>query len=190
MSNRRSKYSIFTPRWLGDAAWEVVHCLFASSGESMGGFIAFGDLSVGLLILAIRACNYPFRGSLKSLRKLSAPLILIFYCVPFLAHIEPADASIVKCQKWHMKKPRNLVGAQLQKIRLETGVSQTELAAISQRKGWDISRNIIAKIESRSRCVSDFEAVLLAESLKVPVSALFPSQRIWLANRSHFVDVR
>jgi transcriptional regulator with XRE-family HTH domain len=86
-----------------------------------------------------------------------------------------------------MKKPRNLIGGQLQKIRLERGVSQMELAAINQRKGWNISRYTIAKIESRSRCVSDFELTLLAESLKIPVSALFPSQRIWLASRKHFV---
>ena len=62
-----------------------------------------------------------------------------------------------------------------------------ELAAICQRKGWNISRFTIAKIESRSRCVADFELILIAESLKIPVFALFPSQRIWLASRNHFV---
>jgi len=86
-----------------------------------------------------------------------------------------------------MKKPRNLIGGQLQKIRLEMGVSQMELAAISQRKGWNISRFTIAKIESRSRRVADFELLLLAESLKIPAASLFPSQRIWLAARDHFV---
>jgi len=86
-----------------------------------------------------------------------------------------------------MKKPRNLVGGQLQKIRLEKGISQTELSAISQRKGWDISRNIIAKIESRSRCVTDFELILLAELLQIQVTDLFPQQRIWVASRQHFM---
>jgi transcriptional regulator with XRE-family HTH domain len=87
-----------------------------------------------------------------------------------------------------MKKQRNLVGRQLQKVRLEMGISQTELAAICQRKGWNITRYTIAKVESRSRRVADFELQLLAESLKIPVSALFPSQRIWLATRDHFVS--
>jgi transcriptional regulator with XRE-family HTH domain len=86
-----------------------------------------------------------------------------------------------------MKKPRNLIGGQLQKIRHKKGVSQMELSAISQRKGWDITRYLIAKIESGSRCVSDFELVLLAESLGVQVSDLFPSPRIWSANRKHFI---
>jgi len=88
-----------------------------------------------------------------------------------------------------MKKPRNLIGGQVQKIRLEKGLSQNELAAISQRKGWNITRYTIAKIESRSRKVADFELPLLAESLKVPVSSFFPSQKIWLAARDHFVSV-
>lgn len=86
-----------------------------------------------------------------------------------------------------MKKPRNLIGGQLQKIRAAKGISQMELSAISQRNGWDISRNIIAKIESRSRCVSDFELVLLAELLEVEISDLLPQPKVWAANRIHFM---
>ena len=86
-----------------------------------------------------------------------------------------------------MKKPRNLIGGRIQKIRLEKGISQAELAAINQRKGWDISRNIIAKIESRSRCVTDYELILLAESLKTDVINLLPEPKVWLANRKHFM---
>ena len=85
-----------------------------------------------------------------------------------------------------MKTQRNLIGGQLQKIRHKKGISQTELSAISQRKSWDISRYIIAKIESRSRCVTDFELFLLAESLEIQVTDLFPPQEIWRANRAHF----
>lgn len=62
-----------------------------------------------------------------------------------------------------------------------------ELSAINQRRGWNISRYIIAKIESGSRCVTDFELVLLAESLHVRVADLFPSPKVWSANRKHFM---
>lgn len=86
-----------------------------------------------------------------------------------------------------MKRPRNLIGGQLQKIRLEKGISQSDLAATSQRRGWDITRNVIAKIESGSRCVADFELFLLAESLQIPATDLFPQQKMWLANRPHFI---
>lgn len=87
-----------------------------------------------------------------------------------------------------MKKPRNLIGGQLQKIRLEKGISQTELAAINQRRGWDISRYIIAKIESRSRWVADFELILLAESLKIQPLELLPPAKVWVNDRAHFMN--
>jgi hypothetical protein len=51
-----------------------------------------------------------------------------------------------------MKIQRNLIGVKLQKIRLEKGISQSELIkACSYRPKKKISRNIIAKIEWRSR---------------------------------------
>jgi hypothetical protein len=40
--------------------------------------------------------------------------------------------------------------------------------------GWDISRETLAKIESQIRWVADFEMVVLAAALKVPVIALLP----------------
>jgi transcriptional regulator with XRE-family HTH domain len=86
-----------------------------------------------------------------------------------------------------MKKPRNIIGGQLQKIRLGKDISQMELSAINQRKGWNISRYIIAKIESGSRGVNDFELVLLAESLQIRVVDLFPNSKVWSANKKHFM---
>lgn len=86
-----------------------------------------------------------------------------------------------------MKKPRNIIGGQLQKIRHEKGISQSDLCAASQLKGWDISRFTIAKIESGSRCVADFELILLAELLEIETGELFPSAEIWASNRNHFM---
>lgn len=86
-----------------------------------------------------------------------------------------------------MKKPRNLIGGQLQKIRHKKGISQMELSAIGQRKGWDISRNIIAKIESGSRCVSDFELVLLCEILGVSMTEMLPNPKVWVVKKKHFI---
>ena len=40
--------------------------------------------------------------------------------------------------------------------------------------GLDISRGTLAKIEAGVRCVSDQEALLLAQALGVGVSDLFP----------------
>jgi transcriptional regulator with XRE-family HTH domain len=72
------------------------------------------------------------------------------------------------------KRTRNLVGAQIRKMRMETGLSQSDLAASCQRIGWDVSRDTIAAIEGRSRLLADFELILLAQVLQQPLLAFFP----------------
>jgi len=52
-------------------------------------------------------------------------------------------------------------------------MSQADLAAKCQRKGWDITRETIAKIEGGSRGVSDFEVKHLADVLGVNIQRLF-----------------
>ena len=68
----------------------------------------------------------------------------------------------------------NLVGPQVRQLRFRRGLSQPELAARCQRLGWDIGRDIIARIESRVRLVTDSELVFLSKSLEVPLEDLFP----------------
>lgn len=84
----------------------------------------------------------------------------------------------------HMKRPAlNVVGPQVQRLRMQAGLSQDELAARCGVAGWDISRGTLAKIEARVRCVSDVELWALAQVLKVDPSVLFPrdGQRVWTA---------
>lgn len=71
--------------------------------------------------------------------------------------------------------PLNIIGPQLRRLRYERGLSQPDLAVICQRKGWDISRDTVANIEGQRRWVADFELLLLALVLSVPVEALLPS---------------
>ena len=70
--------------------------------------------------------------------------------------------------------PTNVTGRQIAKLRAQNGLSQDGLAGRCQRAGWDISRGTLAKIEAGIRCVSDQEALLLAQALGVSVSDLFP----------------
>jgi len=72
-----------------------------------------------------------------------------------------------------MPKRKNLTGEYVRRIRYRSGLSQSELAARCQRQGWDIDRFTIARIESGSRWVGDFEALELARVLRVPLLALF-----------------
>ena len=70
--------------------------------------------------------------------------------------------------------PSNIIGKQVARLRNQLDLSQDQLSAKCQRVGLDISRGTLAKIEAGIRCVSDGEALLLAQALGVGVSELFP----------------
>ena len=70
--------------------------------------------------------------------------------------------------------PSNIIGKQISRLRNQLGLSQDQLSAKCQRVGLDISRGTLAKIEAGIRCVSDGEALLLAQALGVGVADLFP----------------
>lgn len=70
--------------------------------------------------------------------------------------------------------PLNLIGPQVRRFRRQQRLSQPALAVRCQLAGYDISRESLAKIESRSRSVTDAEIVFLASALKVPFALLFP----------------
>ena len=73
-----------------------------------------------------------------------------------------------------MGAPKNLVGTAVRRLRNAAGLSQPALAAACQRLGWDVSREVLAQIESRFRYVTDWELVVLARALKVEIEALIP----------------
>jgi transcriptional regulator with XRE-family HTH domain len=54
------------------------------------------------------------------------------------------------------------------------GWSQEQLAQECQRRGWDISRDTVAIIESRQRRVDDIELRTLASVLGAPIQDLVP----------------
>ena len=66
----------------------------------------------------------------------------------------------------------NLCGPQVKKYRGLLNLSQQELAEKCQLLGWDVSRDIIARIELRVRCVEDGEMLYLCRSLKTSPSVL------------------
>lgn len=66
-----------------------------------------------------------------------------------------------------MKSPRNIVGPSVRELREKKGFTQATLAAKLNLAGWDVSRDIIARIEGRVRWVADFEILLLATALGV-----------------------
>jgi transcriptional regulator with XRE-family HTH domain len=67
----------------------------------------------------------------------------------------------------------NLIGPNIQKIRKSMNLSQKDLVARCNLLGWGISRGTLAKIESRTRKVSDVEVLYFSKALKVEVGKLF-----------------
>lgn len=72
------------------------------------------------------------------------------------------------------KKPLNVCGPQIARIRNSLGWSQPKLAEKCQLAGWDISRDIIARIEGQVRWVGDFELAALAQVLGTTLENLYP----------------
>jgi transcriptional regulator with XRE-family HTH domain len=70
--------------------------------------------------------------------------------------------------------PKNLIGAQVKKRRIKKGWSQEVLAAKLQLRGWSISRDSLASLESQRRRVPDCEMLYLARVLGVRLEDLFP----------------
>jgi len=77
-----------------------------------------------------------------------------------------------------MRPPGNIVGPQISRLREAQGLSQAALAAKCQLLGWDISRDILARIEGQIRCVTDAELVFLARSLAVSIDGLLPKEAV------------
>jgi transcriptional regulator with XRE-family HTH domain len=73
-----------------------------------------------------------------------------------------------------MKLGLNVVGPQVQKLRVRKGWTQPVLARRLQLQGWSVSTGSLGKLEAQLRRVPDCELMFLARVLGVSVSALFP----------------
>ena len=75
-----------------------------------------------------------------------------------------------------MPSPKNIVGPTVRQLRNKAALSQPQLAAKCQMIGWDLSREILAQIESQFRYVTDWELVVLARALHVEITDLIPAK--------------
>lgn len=88
--------------------------------------------------------------------------------------VEIHTVELVKRANIHTlsDEPINIVGPAVRRLRVERKMSQPELAAYCQRAGWDISRDIVARIEGGTRLVRDIDLVKLAAILGVSPNEL------------------
>ena len=71
---------------------------------------------------------------------------------------------------------KNIIGAKIVKIRKEQEITQAELLKRFQLKGVNISHASLSKLEGQQRHAQDYEVVLIAKCLEVPVTDLFDEQ--------------
>ncbi|MEJ5965264.1 helix-turn-helix domain-containing protein [Flavonifractor porci] len=64
---------------------------------------------------------------------------------------------------------RNLCGDRIREARQKKRLSQSDLSKLLQLRGIMVERDVISRMESGARIVTDFEAVAIAEALEVPV---------------------
>lgn len=67
---------------------------------------------------------------------------------------------------------KNLIGPILRRLREEHGVSQRELARQFQLIGCDIDQNVIARIETNKRRVTDIELRAIMEVFHISSTVL------------------
>lgn len=79
----------------------------------------------------------------------------------------------MKFYEYHGK--RIICGDRIREARLKRRLSQSDLCKLLQLRGVMVERDTISRMESGSRFVADFEAVVIAEVLEVPV--------LWLLGR-------
>jgi transcriptional regulator with XRE-family HTH domain len=75
-----------------------------------------------------------------------------------------------------MPSPQNIVGSRLKAVRRDLGITQAMLAARCGTLGWDIGENIVTKIETGVRCVTDVELTCIATALKIAPENLLPAE--------------
>lgn len=74
--------------------------------------------------------------------------------------------------KLNSRKPRNLSGKQIRKVRQRLGISQRKLAEMMQENGVRITSDTISKIEMGKRLVADFELRIFATVLHTDILSL------------------
>ena len=71
-----------------------------------------------------------------------------------------------------MPENENIVGPIIRELREKQGMTQPQLVAKLNIAGWDLSRGTFSKIEAQIRRVTDYEILMLADSLGIEAAEL------------------
>jgi len=136
--------------------------------------------------LAARCEQYGFPVSRSRLAKYEIGLLNIpAQFIPIAAHVLSVDVTDLLPPIGGQSKPnpapiqakiRNLTGQQIQTFRRNRKWSQSKLAGVIRTMGVPMTREIIANLETRRTRVKDYDLVLVAKALQIPMDLLFPSE--------------
>lgn len=76
-------------------------------------------------------------------------------------------------QRLHAYGDSNLIGKNVERLRLERGIKQKDFIARLQTEGLDINPTSYSKLEGQLRSASDIEVYTIAKVLNVPMETLF-----------------
>ena len=73
-------------------------------------------------------------------------------------------------------KHSNLLGGQIRKVREKHGLSHQVLAARCSDFGWEVTPQILSRIEARQLPIRDVELLCLSKALKVSPDVFSPTR--------------
>ena len=79
---------------------------------------------------------------------------------------------------YEYKNRKNVSGKKIKEIRQQRGLTQSDLAAQLQVNGIIIERDSISRIEIGTRFVADYELMIIAQILNVPVDSLLDADNL------------
>jgi len=83
---------------------------------------------------------------------------------------------VIKVKQRTSANGKNLIGERLRELRNEKGLSQRDLARELQLIGIDMDKNVITRIETNKRYVTDFEIQALKEIFGVSYDYLIDGE--------------
>jgi len=144
--------------------------------------------------LAARCRQYGFPASRSALAKYEIGLLNIpAQFIPIAAHalnvditelLPPIGGQFKSTPAPTSAKIRNLTGQRIQTFRRNRKWSQSKLAGVIRTLGAPMTREIIANLETRRTRVKDYDLVLVAKALQIPMDSLFPAE----ARATNFPD--
>jgi len=73
----------------------------------------------------------------------------------------------------------NLLGPELRRFRIAADLTQEQLAARFQVRGWNVTQDMVARFENQQRTLTDRELFRFLDVLNIPISHIKTPAELW-----------